>query len=513
MLPEILARLAAVPARLTNTLTDPARRERAMIAVLSGYVAVWALYGTIQKSAHDMHFDMVEQYAWSQELDFGFWKHPPFAAAVARVWFSIFPRTGWAFYLLAMTTAGLALWIAWRLFERYLDPERRVVALVLLMLTPFFHFHALKYNVNTVLLPLWAATTLFFLRSLETRSLFHAALAGILAAASMYGKYWSAVLLFGLAAAALTAQNRAAYFRSAAPWVTIAAGFAVIAPHLVWLYTNDFAPFKYALNARVIASHSRAALVALIYLAGAAAYAALAVAAALWTTQRSPGAVRDMIWPSHPSHPSRRVAVVAFAATLLAPVFLALGSLAVQPIWTMPAWTLLPVVLLGTPLVRLKPGSARRAVTLALAIPFVALAAASLVAYQAHKRGSAATTIHAARIGAELDRLWRETTDAPLTQVATGEEYYFSIRFYAPPAWKQVSYVFIGPNAFEKAAPVEGRGAAIACPVEDQGCVGAARAVAANSPTARSEEITLVRRWLGIDGKPRRYLLFAVPPR
>ena len=38
------------------------------------------------------------------------------------------------------------------------------------MLVPFFHFHALKFNVNTVLMPLWAATTFWFLRSIKTRS-------------------------------------------------------------------------------------------------------------------------------------------------------------------------------------------------------------------------------------------------------------------------------------------------------------------------------------------------------
>ena len=46
------------------------------------------------------------------------------------------------------------------------------------MLVPFFNFHALKFNVNTVLMPLWAATTFWFLRSYQTRSALYAALAG-----------------------------------------------------------------------------------------------------------------------------------------------------------------------------------------------------------------------------------------------------------------------------------------------------------------------------------------------
>ena len=75
-----------------------------------------------------------------------------------------------------------------------------------------------------MLIPLWAATTLWFLRSFEARDPLSAALAGVAAAAAMLGKYWSIVLLGGLAIAALGDARRSAYFRSPAPWITAAAG-------------------------------------------------------------------------------------------------------------------------------------------------------------------------------------------------------------------------------------------------------------------------------------------------
>jgi Dolichyl-phosphate-mannose-protein mannosyltransferase len=53
----------------------------------------------------------------------------------------------------------VALWIAWRVLGRYLTPEKRVVGLLLLTFLPFFNLHAFKFNANTVLIPLWAATT------------------------------------------------------------------------------------------------------------------------------------------------------------------------------------------------------------------------------------------------------------------------------------------------------------------------------------------------------------------
>ena len=150
-------------------LTDPRRREWMVVLVLVAYVAIWTVYGVLAKGSQDVHADMAEVVAWSRELALGY-KHPPLSAWVTAAWFAVFPVTDWAFYLLAMTTVGVALWTAWRLAGDYLDPGKRLMALAMLMLIPFFNFHALKFNANTVLVPLWAATTLCFLRSYERRS-------------------------------------------------------------------------------------------------------------------------------------------------------------------------------------------------------------------------------------------------------------------------------------------------------------------------------------------------------
>ena len=127
-------------------------------------------------------------------------------------------------------------------------PEKRVVGLLLLTFLPFYNFHAFKFNANTVLIPLWAATTYWFLCSFETRLASWALLAGVGAAASMLGKYWSVFLLAGLASAALTDARRGAYFRSAAPWLTVASGAVALAPHIAWVMTHGFRPFAFALT-------------------------------------------------------------------------------------------------------------------------------------------------------------------------------------------------------------------------------------------------------------------------
>ena len=56
---------------LVAALTDPARRERAVVGVLVGYVGLWTLYGVFAKASQDIHFDMAELVAWAREPAFG----------------------------------------------------------------------------------------------------------------------------------------------------------------------------------------------------------------------------------------------------------------------------------------------------------------------------------------------------------------------------------------------------------------------------------------------------------
>ena len=143
---------------LRGALIDPARRERAVLVSLAAYLVLWTIYGTIAKSSQGLHPDMTELIAWSRDLAWGY-KHPPLAALIVRLWFSLFPVAEWSYYLLAMLMPTSALWIVWRLSADYLEIENRVAGLALLMLVPFFNFHALKFNVNTVLITAWAAPT------------------------------------------------------------------------------------------------------------------------------------------------------------------------------------------------------------------------------------------------------------------------------------------------------------------------------------------------------------------
>jgi 4-amino-4-deoxy-L-arabinose transferase-like glycosyltransferase len=500
----------ALGERLCAALLDPSRRERHAVLVLGAYVALWTLYGVIAKGSQDIHFDMGEALAWSRELAVGNPKHPPLSAVVVKAWFSVFPRADWAYYLLAMTVATAGLWIAWRLSARWLDAEKRVAGLVLMSLVPFFNFQALKFNANTVLIPLWAATTYCFVRSFESRRWDWAALAGLCAAGAMLGKYWSVALLLGLGVAALLDERRGAYFRSAAPWVTIAVGALALTSHGVWLATHGFGPILYAASEHPSPGARATLLAALGFLVGTAGYVAVPVALTLMAARATRAALLDTLCPHTPD---RRFASIAFVAPLLLSVVLALfaGALIVS-LWAMPALTLLPVVVLSSPQLKIGRAALARLVTLSVAFPAVMLAAAPAVALAIHRAGLDHHAAHYRLLAQAVDQAWRATSTQPLKLVGSDTNLVNGVVFYlsAAPSTDDI----LGPREtpWVDAARMAREGIVVVCAADERSCVSAADALAARGPKGRRVEVEIARSYLGFAGAPRRYVIETIPP-
>ena len=287
----------------------------------------------------------------------------------------------WGYYLLAILTPTLALWIAWQQFADYLDLTKCLVALCLLTFIPFFNFIALKFNVNTVLMPLWAATTFWFLRSYRTQNATYAALAGVGAALCMTSKYWSICLIAGLTIAALSDARRGAYFRSAAPWITILTGIAILSPHIGWLEKHDFSPMEYAMSVHGGHSIADAVLADLRYLVDAMAYVLVPVAAVLLVARAGPKTIADMAWPATRSPIGGGYILGDVAAANLAGAGMGRGN---PRIWSMSSWTLLPVMLLSPPTVKIARPSVLWILGFAVTLPLGVLIAAPAVALALH---------------------------------------------------------------------------------------------------------------------------------
>lgn len=496
-------------ARLYGALVDPAPRDCVMAALLAAYAAVWTLYGVVAKSSQGLHYDMGEMYAWSQQVSLGTPKHPPLGAWLVRAWFSVFPLDVWAYYLFAVLLATSALWFSWQVAARYLSPEKRAIGIILLTLVPFYNFHALKFNANTVLIPFWAATTWWFLRSFETRRAGWAVLAGIGAAAAMLGKYWSIFLLAGLVVAALSDPRRGAYFRSPAPWLTMAVGSLLLAPHAAWVATHHFEPIHFALHSHS-ATLPRAAESAVLFIGGIVCYISVPIVIVLAAARPSAAAIRDTLLPREPE---RRTVAILFAAPIVFAVIAAvLLHVQIGALWTMSGMTLVPIVLLSSPLVKISRPAAVRVLGLSIAFPLLLLALSPGIAMVIHREGVPNYASQYQLVAQAVDKAWRERTGLPLRIVGSSVSIVNGIEFYLPGAPATLDIVSPAQTPWVTDDRIKSEGIAIVCPKPDDVCRHALDFYAARASVVDIRNVTLARSYLGVSERPVDYQILIVPP-
>jgi hypothetical protein len=146
--------LVAAFVRLANAWFD-ATGDRAVGLFLVLFVLAWTLFQVLSYASIDLHPDLVELYGWGRHPSPGYYKHPPLGGLIAALWFGLFPAQDWAFHLLAMVNAAVGLYATDLIARRYLDGDKRLAVLLLLLLTPFYQFHGQRFASNQTLLSTW----------------------------------------------------------------------------------------------------------------------------------------------------------------------------------------------------------------------------------------------------------------------------------------------------------------------------------------------------------------------
>jgi hypothetical protein len=506
---ECIVRVRRRFERLFDALTNPSCGEWTMLVALGGYLTVWSLYAAISKSSADIHLDMGEMVAWSREVGIGTPKHPPLGAWLVRLWFAVAPREDWSYYVLAAILPTVALWITWRISAVYLPRDKRVVGIALLTLVPFYNFHALKFNANSVLTPFWAATIWWFLRSFETRYAGWAVLAGSGAAAAMLGKYWSIILLVGLGITALVDRRRDLYFGTPAPYLTLAAATILFTPHFDWLIANGFVSFNYALDLHP-ATLPQAAISLVRFMGSSIGYVAAPLVLCLLVARPTWAAIADTLWPEEPR---RRALVMAFGAPFLVAVLLAvLVPVQLEPLWAMPMMTLFPLFLLSSPLVTIPRPAAAGLLALAIIFPLIMLAISPAVAILTHWKGLPNNQSNYRLLARAVEAAWRRQTDEPLRIVAGGNDLENGMVFYFTEQ----------PSTFDLHAPaqtpwvddarIRRDGMAMICPQPKWVCLQIMAGFAARYHGGAPETDVVSRRYFGIQNAPQTFEITIIVP-
>lgn len=486
-----------------RVLTGP-HRHAAVVASLAIYTVSWTLYRCIATYPRNIHFDMSELYAWSLAPAWGYEKHPPLSAFIVRLWFDLFPKEDWAFTLLAAVNVAVSLYLAWLILERWTNPAKAAFGLAMLVVIPFYNFLGLKYNANTVLLPVWAFAAYSFLRAYEDLSDGWSVLAGVAAGAAMLGKYWSVFLVAGLLLTSVLDVRRVRFFSSRAPYLMVAAGAVTILPHVLWILDHNDALAYVAMRA----SQSISTINSFKYVVGTIAYASAALS--IWALLLRPdrAAIGDIVLPDAPQ---RRATLYALVLPNALPVVVAMWrSIELTPLWAMPGYALLPLALLSSDLIKVSRRALAWAIALAASVTIAALLLSPLIAMTIHLTAIPRPTDYAWKLADDVTERWHLSTAEPVPTVfSCGPDTDLAMAV----AWdlRAPTRKLFGRTGISARAELLERGGIIVGAADDPECLEQA-AIAGLRPRTEILSRTYQPPLFGIPGRPVSYFAAIVPP-
>ena len=224
--------------------------KKNIIKVLILFLILHLFFWTLAPSISNINLplDTIEALAWGSNLDWGFNKHPPFSAFAVEIFYTIFGSNDWAYYLLSQIFVIVSLIYVWKFSNEIFD-EKIYSLLSVLTLSGiyYYNFTTPEFNVNVSQLPFWALTVYFFWKSINSNNRINWILFGIFSALGFLSKYLFIYIL--LAIFFYFILNIKIYKKFITNYLlSIAISLAILTPHFIWLFKNNFITIVYGLN-------------------------------------------------------------------------------------------------------------------------------------------------------------------------------------------------------------------------------------------------------------------------
>lgn len=220
------------------------RLDMQVAMLLVGMVALWTLACGLSHSAPDL--DGMEELVWASSLELGYVKHPPLPTWVMYLFTQVVGRPVWLTFFVGQLSSALALWFLWLLGKELTTPRNAFIAVLIGSTSLYFSLRGTIFNHNTAQLWSIVASTWLFYRALTYQRTRYWIWLGVVAGLSTLTKYSAVIQFFAFFVFAL--RQGALWQRNTwhgIGWAALAFGLTIM-PHLLWLVSNSFAPFRYA---------------------------------------------------------------------------------------------------------------------------------------------------------------------------------------------------------------------------------------------------------------------------
>lgn len=209
------------------------------------FYSLWFVCALLQSAYTDLFDDEAYYWMFSQNMDWGYFDHPPLSAALIRCGTSLFGQNelGVRFFIIVLNLATIFI------IEKLTKPQNLLLFYGLISSMAFLHFGFLALPDAPLLF--FAALFYYFLSSyLEKENKIN--IIGLLIAITlmMYSKYHG-ILVIGFS----IISNIKILKRKSFILVSVVS-LLMYAPHFFWLYNNDFITLKYHLFERTLANRA-----------------------------------------------------------------------------------------------------------------------------------------------------------------------------------------------------------------------------------------------------------------
>ena len=220
--------------------------NKAFYLFLVTHLILWTLIPFFSNT--NLPLDTIEALAWGSNLDWGYYKHPPFSAFAVEIFYTIFGNNDWAYYLLSQIFVITALYFVWQFSYMILEDKLySLLAVLILSSISFYNYKTPEFNVNVSQLPFWAISVYLFWRGLNFNKRIDWILFGIISAIGFLSKYLFIYILLSLFIFFILHIKK--YSRSIKNYLlSIIISLGLVTPHFIWLLDNNFITIFYGLN-------------------------------------------------------------------------------------------------------------------------------------------------------------------------------------------------------------------------------------------------------------------------
>jgi 4-amino-4-deoxy-L-arabinose transferase-like glycosyltransferase len=215
----------------------------AFAAFLALHFVVWTALPTLFYA--NLPLDLIEALTYGREWQLGYDKLPPLPWWLVEIMHRAF-GTDAAYYALAQLAVIATFVAVWATARPLIGATGALVAVLIIDGMHYFQYTAVKFNHDVIQLPFWSLAGYAFHAGLKRGRIGHWLLLGFAFGGALWAKYFVVVLAAPYALFLIFDRDARRALATPGPWLALMVALAVAAPHLVWLFQNDFLPLAYA---------------------------------------------------------------------------------------------------------------------------------------------------------------------------------------------------------------------------------------------------------------------------